>query len=98
MSSVQAGADSLTYPDTHLHGVMINTVRAAGKRPALTLGQRTLTFEQFDAESNRFANAFKSLGISPGDRLALYLPSCIEYEVAFYGALKIGAVICPLNP
>jgi long-chain acyl-CoA synthetase len=38
------------------------------------------------------------VGLNSGERLGVYLPNCLEYELAFYAASKLGAVVCPINP
>ena len=38
------------------------------------------------------------LGIEKGDRVALFLPNSCEFEIAFFGGLKAGAVMTALNP
>ena len=95
MTSVGA---ALNYPDVPLHEVMRATAERYPDRPAITFKGTTLTFAAFDRESNRVANALAALGLTAGDRLALYLPNCPEYELGFYGASKLGAIACPMNP
>jgi acetyl-CoA synthetase len=58
--------------------------------------QRSLTYRDFDAEVCRLAGALRSLGVQPGDRVALYMPNVPETFVAFFAVLKIGAVVMPL--
>ncbi|MBI5629555.1 MAG: acetate--CoA ligase [Elusimicrobia bacterium] len=53
---------------------------------------RTLTYQQLHDEVCRFANALKSLGVEPGDRVALYMPMVPEAVVAMLGCARIGAV------
>ena len=57
---------------------------------------REMTYGDLYTEVNRCANAFMALGVGPGDRVALFLPMCPELIVAFFAAIKIGAVILPL--
>jgi acetyl-CoA synthetase len=57
---------------------------------------RTLTYGDLNREVNRCANALRALGVSRGERVALFLPMCPELIVAFFAAIKIGAVILPL--
>jgi long-chain acyl-CoA synthetase len=47
---------------------------------------------------DRFANALSTIGIKKGDRVALLLLNCPQYFIAFYGLLKIGAIITPISP
>ncbi|MBI2188059.1 MAG: AMP-binding protein [Acidobacteria bacterium] len=57
---------------------------------------RVLTYAELHGEVNRCAHAFGALGVGPGDRVALFMPMCPELIVAFFAAVKIGAVILPL--
>ena len=68
-----------------------------GDRTALVCPDRSLSFTELDALSNRCANALVTLGVQPGDRVTLYSGNCWEWVVSYYGALKTGAVINPIN-
>ena len=68
-----------------------------GDKTALVLPDRSLSFNELDKLSNSFANALMTLGIQPGDRVTLYSGNCWEWVVSYYGALKTGAVINPIN-
>lgn len=68
-----------------------------GDKTALVCPERALSFNQLEALSNRFANALVGLGVQPGDRITLYSGNCWEWVVSYYGALKTGAVINPIN-
>jgi long-chain acyl-CoA synthetase len=48
--------------------------------------------------ANRFAHALVGLGLQQGDRVALMLPNCPQFLIAFYGALKAGGVVTAMNP
>ncbi len=66
-------------------------------KTALVCPDRSLSFAQLDALSNRCASALVGLGVKPGDRVTLYSGNCWEWVVSYYGALKTGAVINPIN-
>ena len=68
-----------------------------GDKTALVLPDRSLSFNELNKLSNSFANALMTLGIQPGDRITLYSGNCWEWVVSYYGALKTGAVINPIN-
>ena len=57
---------------------------------------RTLTYGELVCEVNRCANAMRELGVTKGDRVALFLPMCPEVVVAFFAAIKLGGVVLPL--
>ncbi len=62
-----------------------------------TLGPRALTFAALADRSARFAGLLASLGVGPGDRVLIRLPNGIAYPVAFFGALRRGAVAVPTS-
>ena len=57
---------------------------------------RTLTYGELFVEVNRAANAMRELGLTRGDRVALFMPMCPELVVAFFATIKLGAVVLPL--
>src|SRR4026207_1757385 len=89
---------ALNYPTVPLHDVMRVTAARFPDRPAITFKDAVMTFAEFDRESNRLANGLARLGLTAGDRIALYLPNGPQYELAFYAASKLGAISCPMNP
>ena len=68
-----------------------------GDKTALITQTRNLTFVQAEELSNRVANGLTAMGIAPGDRVMLFGPNCWEWLVAYYGIMKIGAVVNPIN-
>jgi long-chain acyl-CoA synthetase len=68
-----------------------------GDWTALIVPDRELTFSELEELTNRCANALVSLAVQPGDRVTLYSGNCWEWVVSYYGALKVGAVINPIN-
>jgi acetyl-CoA synthetase len=57
---------------------------------------QTYTFAQLKTESDRFANVLKALGVEKGDRVFMLMERVPELYVAFFGGLKVGAVMGPL--
>jgi len=64
--------------------------RRFGTRPALIVGDRSFSFEELQAFSDRVAHGLVAAGVEPGDRVALYGPNCWEWLVAYYGIAKTG--------
>ena len=56
----------------------------------------TYTFGQLKEESDKFANVLKGLGVEKGDRVFIFMERLPELYIAFFGALKLGAVVGPL--
>ncbi|NKY16202.1 long-chain fatty acid--CoA ligase [Streptomyces somaliensis DSM 40738] len=67
-------------------------------RPALRLGADELTFAELDDLSSRAAARLRALGTASGDRVAVLLPNSPVFAVLYYGILRAGAIVVPLNP
>lgn len=63
----------------------------------LLFQDQKITYLQMDKYSNQTANMFIELGIRKGDRVALMLPNCPEFFYLWFGLMKIGASIVPIN-
>ncbi|MEV6642063.1 AMP-binding protein [Amycolatopsis sp. NPDC051371] len=59
---------------------------------------RELTYRQVEAAVQAQAQQLADAGAEPGDRIALRLPTSVDFVVAFFGALRAGAVVVPLSP
>jgi long-chain acyl-CoA synthetase len=98
---------TIDYPLLSLPQMLESSCREYADQPALTLILRhfgpiavggSLTYRQLMDQVNRGAAAFASLGVRRGDRVALMLPNLPQFIIAFYGALKLGAVVVNTNP
>lgn len=67
-------------------------------RIALNFYGKKIPFFELRNKVDKFATALYDLGIRKGDRVALLLLNSPEYFIAFYGLLKLGAVITPISP
>ncbi len=61
------------------------------------LGAR-MTYAQVGSHAARFATALVDAGLARGDRIGLYLPNVPDYLIAYYGALKAGAIVVNMSP
>ncbi|WIY03947.1 long-chain fatty acid--CoA ligase [Amycolatopsis mongoliensis] len=59
---------------------------------------RVLTYRQVEAAVHALAERLAEAGVEPGDRVALRLPTSVDFVVAFFGALRAGAVVVPMSP
>jgi acyl-CoA synthetase (AMP-forming)/AMP-acid ligase II len=71
--------------------------RYFGDEPCLTEGERTLSFREFDAATDRLANALRDRGLQTGDRVSVILPNSIDCLIAYYAVAKAGLVRVQLN-
>jgi long-chain acyl-CoA synthetase len=65
--------------------------------PAIRTDEGSIRFAEFDARSDRIAAALAARGIGKGDRVALYAPNCPEFPIAYFGIVKAGATVVPVN-
>jgi len=74
-----------------------DSARKYPDRTAVVLGDTRLSYAQVDAAANQVANMLVARGIRPGDKVALSCPNLPYFPVVYYGILKAGAVVVPLN-
>ena len=65
--------------------------------PAITYQDRTITYGELDARSNRVAQALRAAGIERGDRVAILDKNVPEFFELLLGAVKLGAVLAAVN-
>ena len=68
-----------------------------GDKTALITDNKTFSFRDLDQLSNALAISLTKLGVAPGDRVTLCATNSWEWLVSYYGVLKTGAVINPVN-
>jgi long-chain acyl-CoA synthetase len=73
------------------------TAREHPDRVAIAAGPIRLTYAELDAAASRVANALTARGVGRGDRVALSCPNLPSFPVVYYGILKAGATVVPLN-
>ncbi|HEY7284381.1 MAG TPA: long-chain fatty acid--CoA ligase [Vicinamibacterales bacterium] len=86
------------YPERTLTDYLGDAAREQSDSPAIYFKGTTLTFADVERLSDAGAAAFASLGVRPGDRVALVLPNCPQFVIAQFALWKIGAIVAPLNP
>ena len=78
--------------------LLLQAAAKSPQSPALAFFGRTLTYGALDAQVARLAQAFRNLGVAPGERVAFLLPTCPQLVLPYHAALRLGAVAVPLNP
>jgi long-chain acyl-CoA synthetase len=74
-----------------------DTARRVPAKTALIFHDQPITYEEVDAEIDRAAAGFATLGIKRGDRVALLVHNVPHFVYAYHGLLRAGAVMIPLN-
>ena len=81
----------------NLSVLLEDSARKYPDRDAVVLGETRLTYQQVDAAANQVANLLVERGIQPGQKVALSCPNLPYFPIVYYGILKAGAVVVPLN-
>lgn len=68
-----------------------------GYRPALRIHDRAVSYDELEDRSARVAAVLDALGVRPGDPIGLMMPNVPEFAMAYYGILRSGAVVVPMN-
>ena len=81
--------------------IAANLARSADRypdRPAVRLDDTILTYADLDESSARAGALLRERGVRPGDRVAVMLPNVPEFAVVYFGILRAGGVVVPMNP
>ena len=81
----------------NLSMLLESTARRTPETVAVVLGDARLTYRQVDAAASQVADYLSGLGIGRGERVALTCPNLPYFPIAYYGILKVGATVVPLN-
>lgn len=82
---------------SNLAQVLEGTTREFGDRTAIIHAGSRMTYRELNAAANRVANLLVGRGIRPGDKVALSCPNTPYFSLVYYGILKAGATVVPLN-
>ena len=100
---------SIVYPPVPLYQLIDDAAKKYPNNTAIIYGgvvhqlggalmDAKMTFQQLQDITNRFAAALQGLGVKKGDRVALFLPNCPQFPIAYYATLKAGGIVVPCNP
>jgi long-chain acyl-CoA synthetase len=88
----------LEYPELLLSDLLDRAVRGWPDRAALVFYRSRWTYRRFSEAVERFAAALAREGVGPGDRVALVLPNCPAYPIAFFAVVRLGATVVQVSP
>src|SRR5579863_8738834 len=83
---------------TNLAKNLTDTTRAHAGRVAVRVDNAAMTYRALDEASARVAALLRERGLKPGDRVGLMMPNVAEVPVVYYGVLRAGGVVVPMNP
>ncbi|MFE2714892.1 long-chain fatty acid--CoA ligase [Streptomyces mirabilis] len=77
---------------------LVSSARTHPDRAALRLEDAIVPYRALDRGSARMAGLLHNLGVKRGDRVAIMLPNVPEFALAYFGVLRAGGVVVPMNP
>ena len=82
---------------TNLAHNLTEVAAPCADRTAIKLDEVEITYSALDAASAQAAELLRSLGVKPGDRVGVMLPNVPQFAIAYYGILRAGGVVVPMN-
>jgi long-chain acyl-CoA synthetase len=83
---------------TNLAKNLTDTTRVHAGRVAVRVDNAAMTYRALDEASARVAGLLRDRGLRPGDRIGIMMPNVAEVPVVYYGILRAGGVVVPMNP
>jgi long-chain acyl-CoA synthetase len=88
----------IEYPQVPLSQILTRAADKTPKQIAMIYFNREITYGELDEASDRFGAALAAQGVQKGDKVAIFLPNIPQFVMAYYGTLKIGAVVTAISP
>jgi long-chain acyl-CoA synthetase len=89
---------TLVYPDATVHDFLTDAAESYPNATCTIFFNAKRSYKAVSDDAWRFANGLRAMGVKKGDRVAIMLPNTPQFVVAFFGALRAGAVVVPCNP
>jgi len=86
------------FEEKTINELLDEQVDKYGKENFIWFYDAWITYKKFQNYVKSLASALTNLGIKMGDVVALYLPNCPQYIVAYYAITRIGAIASGINP
>jgi long-chain acyl-CoA synthetase len=83
--------------DFNLAVMLRESARREPAKTAVILGEARLSYAQLDELSDKLAANLTAAGLAIGDRVGLQLPNIPQFVIAYFGILKAGGVVVPMN-
>jgi long-chain acyl-CoA synthetase len=81
----------------NLASIVTESAAEVGDAAAVRLGDVALTYAELNERSARLATLLRERGLEPGDRVGVMLPNVLEFPISYYGVLRAGCAVVPMN-
>ncbi|MBI3521602.1 MAG: long-chain fatty acid--CoA ligase [Chloroflexi bacterium] len=89
---------TIDYPDAPLHAILEDSAREHTNATATIFFGAVRTYRSLQRDVAFLSGSLRRLGVKKGDRVAIMLPNCPQFVIAFFATLRLGAVVVPCNP
>ncbi len=83
----------MKYPKFTLPDLLERTAAKSASRTALVYFGTEISYAQLADQVNRFAAGLQALGLQQGERVALFMPNCPQFVIAYFGVLRAGGIV-----
>lgn len=90
--------EHIHYPDMLMPQALKESADKYPERTAILFKGARISYAALDASVDRLAAALQQMGVTKGDRVALHLPNCPQFVLAYYATLRLGGIVVPCNP
>jgi long-chain acyl-CoA synthetase len=81
----------------NLASILLDSASERGDATALKLDDAEVSYAMLDGASAHVAGLLRERGVQPGDRVGVMLPNVPHFAVCYYGVLRAGAIVVPMN-
>jgi long-chain acyl-CoA synthetase len=88
----------IEYPLTVLPEILTQMAGKYPDRAAIMFKGHVISLRELEALVDRMTAGLQKLGVQQGDRVAVQLPNCPQFVIAYYAILRAGGIVVPCNP
>ena len=88
---------TIRYPEKPIHHLLTDTVARHPDDVAMTFNDQNTSYRELNEKVNKFALVLKNSGVKKGDRIAFILVNSPTYVIAFFAAMKLGAIVVNIS-
>lgn len=83
---------------SNLKEFLEDTLAKGGDKTAFISMDKSLSYSELEKQSRNFGAYLHSIGLQPGDKIALMMPNILQYPIALFGAIRAGIIVVNTNP
>jgi long-chain acyl-CoA synthetase len=90
--------NQIEYPEVPLFALLEETAKKYPNSACTIFKGATVSYPEMNALTDRLAAGLASLGVKKGDRVGIFMPNSVQFVIAYFAILKLGAVVVATNP